>query len=275
MHNSESAKKVALVTGASAGIGKAIVRRLLADGWTVYGAARRVDQMADIQSEGAKIVAMDVTDDEAMKSAVDGILATEGRIDALVNNAGYGSHGAIESVPIDEARRQFEVNVFGLARLTQLVLPTMRGTKSGTIVNIGSIAGRIWMPFGGWYHATKYAVEALSDALRMEVRPFGVRVVLVQPGAIKTEWADIAVGNLKTRSEGTVYAKSAASFSKILPGNEMAVGPEIVANVVAKAIHSRHPRHRYATPFHAKMLIFMHWLLPTCVWERALRMAIK
>ncbi|MCA9489008.1 MAG: SDR family NAD(P)-dependent oxidoreductase, partial [Myxococcales bacterium] len=149
-----STNRVALVTGASAGIGKDIVRRLLKDGWTVYGAARRVDAMQDIASEGAKVLPLDVTDEASTKAAVEALLAAEGRIDALVNNAGYGSYGALEEVPLDEARRQFEVNVFGVMRLSQLVLPTMRKQRSGTIVNITSMGGRIWMPIGGWYHAT-------------------------------------------------------------------------------------------------------------------------
>lgn len=268
-------RKVALVTGASAGIGKSIVRRLIGEGWTVYGAARRVEQMADIQSEGAKILSMDVTDEASMVAGVDAILAAEGRIDALVNNAGYGSHGALEVVPIDEARRQFEVNVFGLARLVQLVLPTMRAAKSGTIVNIGSIAGRMWMPFGSWYHATKYSLEALSDALRVEVAPFGVRVVLVQPGAIRTEWGDIAVNNLVTRTTGTVYETPARNFSRILAGAGMAAGPEVIAKVVSRAVNSRCPRRRYAAPFHAKMLIFLSWLMPTCVWDFSMRRMLK
>ncbi len=275
MANEVSQKKVALVTGASAGIGKAIVRRLLNQGWTVYGAARRVEQMADIQALGAKIIAMDVTDEAAMVAGVEGILAAEGRIDALVNNAGYGSHGALEVVPIDEARRQFEVNVFGLARLVQLVLPTMRAAKSGTIVNIGSIAGRMWMPFGSWYHATKFSLEAISDALRVEVAPFGIRVVLVQPGAIATEWGDIAVDNLVTRTRGTVYETRARNFSKILSGAGMAAGPDVIAKVVSRAVTCRHPRRRYAAPFHAKMMIFMSWLFPTCIWEAAMKFVLK
>ncbi|HNZ03617.1 MAG TPA: oxidoreductase [Myxococcota bacterium] len=271
----ESTKKVALVTGASSGIGKAIVTRMLGQGWTVYGAARRVDQMSDIQAAGAHVIQMDVTDEGSMVAGVESILQAEGRIDALVNNAGYGSHGALEVVPIDEARRQFEVNVFGLARLVQLVLPTMRAAGSGTIVNIGSIAGRMWMPFGSWYHATKYSLEAMSDALRVEVRPFGIRVVLVQPGAIRTEWGDIAVNNLVTRTQGTVYEDRARRFSKMLSGAGIAVGPDVIARVVTRAVNSRCPRRRYAAPFHAKMMIFFSWLLPAGVWEFAMRMVLK
>lgn len=180
------ATRTALVTGASSGIGEDTARKLQALGYVVYGAARRTDRLQALATDGIRPLTMDVTDDASMTAGVDRILEETGRIDVLVNNAGYGSHGAIEDVPIDEARRQFEVNVFGLARLTQLVSPHMRAQGSGTIINISSIGGRLTTPLGGWYHATKYAVEALSDALRMELRPFGIDVVVVEPGAIRT-----------------------------------------------------------------------------------------
>jgi NAD(P)-dependent dehydrogenase (short-subunit alcohol dehydrogenase family) len=275
MVNPDLGKKVALVTGASAGIGKAIVRRLLADGWTVYGAARRVANMADIQAAGAKLLAMDVTDEAGMQAAVNGLLAAEGRIDALVNNAGYGSYGAIEDVPLAEARRQFEVNVFGVARLTQLVLPAMRKAHSGTIVNISSMGGRIWMPIGGWYHATKHALEVLSDALRVETRPFGINVVVVQPGAIQSEWAGIAADNLERTSRDSVYQDTIGPMARVLRNYGKAASPDVVARAVSRAVNSAHPRRRYATPADAKLLIFLHWLLPDSIFERVLSAALK
>src|SRR5574341_412936 len=226
-------KRVALVTGVSAGIGKAIVRRLLADGWTVYGGARRVERMEDIRSEGARIVRLDVTDEASMKSAVDALLAAEGRIDALVNDAGYGSYGALEDVPLDEARRQFEVNVFGLMRLTQLVLPSMRAARAGAIVNVSSMGGRLWMPIGGWYHATKHALEVLSDALRVETRPFGVRVVVVQPGAIESEWAGIAAGTLERTSRRSAYERLATPVMRALRNYGSAASPDVIAAAVS------------------------------------------
>ena len=262
-------KKVALVTGASSGIGKAIVRQLLGDGWVVYGAARRTDKMDDIAKEGAKTLSLDVTDETSMKRGIDALLAAEGRIDALVNNAGYGSYGALEEVPIEEARRQFDVNVFGVVRLTQLVLPAMRAAKSGTIVNIGSMGGRIWMPIGGWYHATKHAIEVLSDTLRLEVKPFGIRVVLVQPGSIASEWAGISADNLEKASVGTAYGALTTPTTKLLrraAGN--AAPPEVVARAVSRAVNSRSPARRYAVPFDAKMLIFLVRWLPQWMWER-------
>ena len=268
-------RPVALVTGASAGIGKAIVRRLLKDGWVVYGAARRVEKMSDIVDEGAFSLSMDVTDDGSMVAAVNEVLARHGRIDALVNNAGYGSYGAIEEVPIDEARRQMEVNVFGLARLCQLVLPTMREAGRGTIVNISSMGGRIWMPIGGWYHATKHAVEVLSDALRLETRPFGVRVVVVQPGAIQSEWADISADHLEAHSKDPGYRRWVAPMARLLRNYDRAADPSVVANAVSKAVNSDRPRRRYATPFDAKLFIFLRWLLPEGAWEKMIAMAVR
>ena len=208
--------KVALVTGASSGIGEATVLALLDTGYTVYGAARRVDRMAALVDAGAKVLAMDVTDDESMTAGVALVLAEAGRIDLLVNNAGFGSYGALEEVPLAEARYQFDVNVFGLARLTQLVLPGMRGQGSGRIVNISSIGGKIYEPLGGWYHATKFAVEGLSDSLRMELAPFGIQVVVVEPGAIRTEWGGIAADNLRKVSGDGPYAAQAAKVATVL-----------------------------------------------------------
>jgi NAD(P)-dependent dehydrogenase (short-subunit alcohol dehydrogenase family) len=268
-------KKVALVTGASAGIGKSIVRQLLQDGWIVYGAARRVDKMSDIQSEGAQVLSLDVTDDASMEAAVQHLLTAEGRLDALVNNAGYGSYGAIKDVPISEAKRQFEVNVFGLIKLTQLVLPTMRAARSGTIVNISSMGGRIWMPIGGWYHATKHALEVLSDTLRMETKPFGIKVVVIQPGAIESEWSGIAAETLQETSQGSVYIAQSQPMAKLLKHYDNAAKPEVVAKAVSQAVNSRNPKRRYATPTDAKLLIFLRWLLPDWAWELLISNAIK
>ncbi len=270
-----SRKKVALVTGASAGIGKSIVRQLLQDGWIVYGAARRVDKMADIQTAGAKVLSLDVTDEASMVAAIQQLLAAEGHIDALVNNAGYGSYGAIEDVPLAEAKRQFEVNVFGLMRLTQLVLPTMRSARAGTIVNISSMGGRIWMPIGGWYHATKHAIEVLSDALRMETKSFGIKVVVIQPGAIESEWSGIAAQTLQENSQGSAYSALVKPMAKILNHYSTAAKPEVVAKAVSQAVNSRHPKRRYATPLDAKLLIFLRWLLPDSAWESLINIVLK
>jgi NAD(P)-dependent dehydrogenase (short-subunit alcohol dehydrogenase family) len=270
-----SRKKVALVTGASAGIGKSIVRQLLHDGWIVYGAARRVDKMADIQMAGAKVLSLDVTDEASMVAAIQQLLAAEGHVDALVNNAGYGSYGALEDVPMAEAKRQFEVNVFGLIRLTQLVLPAMRSARSGTIVNISSMGGRIWMPIGGWYHATKHAIEVLSDALRLETKSFGIKVVVIQPGAIESEWSGIAAQTLQETSQGSAYSTLVKPMAKILNHYSTAAKPEVVAKAVSQAVNSRHPKRRYATPMDAKLLIFLRWLLPDWAWESLISSVFK
>ncbi|MEZ4316946.1 MAG: oxidoreductase [Myxococcota bacterium] len=269
-----SDKRVALVTGASAGIGKAIVRRLLKDGWTVYGAARRVDKMADIEAEGAKTVRLDVTDEASLQEGVKALLDAEGRIDVVVNNAGYGSYGALEEVPIDEAKRQFDVNVFGVIRLTQLVLPTMREQRSGTIVNITSMGGRIWMPIGGWYHATKHALEVLSDTLRVEVAPFGVKVVVVQPGAIQSEWSEIAADNLDKTAAGSKYGELIGPMSNTLRNYDSAAPPEVVADAVASAVGTSSPYRRYAVPFQSRAFIFLHRWMPDWLWERVIVRAL-
>jgi NAD(P)-dependent dehydrogenase (short-subunit alcohol dehydrogenase family) len=266
--------KVALVTGASAGIGKAIVRRLLKDGWTVYGGARRTDRMADIQAEGAQLLALDVTDGASMSAGVAALLQAHGRIDALVNNAGYGSYGTIEDVPIAEARRQFDVNVFGLARLSQLVLPAMRRAGAGTIVNISSMGGRGWTPVGGWYHASKHAVEVLSDAMRVETRPFGIRVVVVQPGRIESEWSATAARTLRDSAASSAYRDQIEPMAEMLEDYGGAASPEVVADAVARAVNSAKPKRRYATPADARVMILLHWLLPDAAWEWLMRTAL-
>ena len=195
-------KKVILLTGASSGIGYQTAESLAKEGHIVYGAARRTEKMETLKQFGVKPIYLDVTDEESIKSAIDTIIGNEGHIDVLINNAGYGSYGAIEDVEISEAKMQFEVNLFGLARLVQLVLPHMRKQKSGRIINISSMGGRLTSYFGGWYHATKYALEAFSDALRMEVADFGIDVSLIEPGGIKTEWGIIAADKLANSAKG-------------------------------------------------------------------------
>jgi NAD(P)-dependent dehydrogenase (short-subunit alcohol dehydrogenase family) len=256
--------KTALVTGASSGIGKSTVELLLSAGATVYAAARRVEKMNDLKKLGAHLVKMDVTDEVSMVSAINSIGEKEGSIDILVNNAGYGSYGAIEDVPVDEARRQFEVNIFGLARLTQLVLPQMRQNHYGKIVNISSMGGKIYTPFGGWYHATKHALEGFSDCLRLETEPFGIDVVVVEPGGIATEWGGIAAENLKKTSGSGAYAEAA---NKVADGmaemysTDQLSDPAVIANVILKAVTARKPKTRYAAGYMAKPVMFMrHWL---------------
>lgn len=268
-------KRVALVTGASSGIGEAIARRLLAGGWTVYAGARRVDRMSTLAREGARLLALDVTDDASMVAAVEAILADTGRIDALVNNAGYGSYGAMEDVPLAEGRRQFEVNVFGLARLMQLVAPHMRQQRSGRILNVASMGGKIHEPMGSWYHATKFAVEGMSDCVRMELEPFGVDVVVIEPGAIQSEWNAIARESLLRTSGSTAYAEQARISAGLLAGadKDTASPPTVVADSVWQAVTARKPKTRYLMGGGAKLLVGLRWLLSDRAFDRVMKMA--
>ncbi|AWI31606.1 oxidoreductase [Streptomyces tirandamycinicus] len=262
--------KVALVTGASSGIGEAAALELHARGFTVYGAARRVERMSGLAERGVRTIAMDVTDEDSMRAGVDRIVAETGRIDVLVNNAGYGSYGPVEEVALEEARHQFEVNVFGAARLTQLVLPHMRSRRHGRIINITSMGGKIHTPLGAWYHGTKFALEGFSDSLRMEVRPFGVDVVIVEPGAIRTEWSSIAAGKLRKLGEDSAYAGQIASMAGTLESDSNArrsSSPSVVARAIGRAATSRRPRTRYAVGMGAKPLIMVRRILPDRAYD--------
>ncbi|MBK3576380.1 oxidoreductase [Streptomyces sp. MBT65] len=260
-------KKVALVTGASSGIGEAAARQLQQAGFIVYGTARRTDRMSDLAASGVRTLTLDVTSETSAADAVAEIIAAEGRIDVLVNNAGYGSYGALEDVPMEEARAQIEVNVFGLARLTQLVLPHMRARRSGTIVNISSMGGRFATPMGAWYHASKYAVEGLSDALRLELKRFGIDVVVIEPGSIRTAWGAIAADKLRTTSAHGPYAEQADAMAASLerssrPGSRMTSPATVIGKAVTTAATARRPRTRYRVGFGARPLILLSRLLP-------------
>ena len=273
MTTTRTITRTALVTGASSGIGEETARRLQELGYTVYGAARRTDRL----EEGVRPLAMDFTDDASMTAGIARIIEETGRIDVLINNAGYGSYGAIEDVPIDEARRQFEVNLFGLGRLVQLVTPHMRGQKSGTIINISSMGGRLTTPLGGWYHATKYAVEALSDALRMELKPFGIDVVLVEPGGIRTEWAGIAADHLEETAEGSAYSDQIRAVAGSMRNESVQrrqSPPSVIANAVERIVTARRPRTRYAVGFMAKPLITARRVLPDRAFDRVISAAL-
>ena len=263
--------KTAFVTGASAGIGEATARALLAAGYRVFAGARRLDRMAGLAAAGATLLKLDLTDDASIVAAIEAIKREAGRIDVVVNNAGYGSYGALEDVPLTEGRRQFEVNVFGLARLCQLALPMMRAQKSGRIVNVTSIGGKIWEPLGAWYHATKFAVEGLSDCLRVEVAPFGVDVIVIQPGAIRTEWAGIAREGLLQMSGTSAYAELAKRHARMLATadtSRLASPPEVVARTIVRAVSARRPRTRYATGGGARTILFLRKILPDRMFDR-------
>ena len=267
-------QKIILLTGASSGIGYATADALAKQGHKVYAAARRVERMEPLRSLGVELLHMDVTDDESMQLGVQSIIEKEKHIDVLINNAGYGYFGPIETVPMDDARNQLEVNIFGLARLCQLVLPSMREQGNGRIINIASVAGKTVMLYGGWYHVSKYSVEALSDALRMEVKPFGIDVVLIEPGAIKTNWGIIAADHLAETSKDTAYASSGAKMSENMRDiylSNMPSDPSVVRKAICKAVNSRHPRTRYRIGRMAKAMVFFHHLLPTRWWDAMMR----
>ncbi|MDN4165899.1 oxidoreductase [Cytophagales bacterium LB-30] len=269
-------KKVAIITGASSGMGKSTAFELQTKGYKVYGMARRTDKMNDLKAKGMEVVSLDLTNDASIVNAVNTVLEKEGRIDVLVNNAGYGSYGSVEEVSIEEAKRQFEVNIFGLARITQLVLPTMRKQKSGRIVNISSMGGKIYTPFGAWYHATKFALEGWSDCLRIEVKPFGIDVAIVEPGGIQTEWGDIAMDNLEKVSGKGPYASMVKKVVDISGKNKNNLTPvEVLGKEIAKAATEKNPRTRYLKGYLAKPLVTLRKWLGDRTFDKMLMSQLK
>jgi NAD(P)-dependent dehydrogenase (short-subunit alcohol dehydrogenase family) len=231
--------------------------------------------MKSLADAGARLLALDVTDDGSMTAAVKTVMQETGRIDVLINNAGYGSYGALEDVPPEEARRQFDVNIFGLARLTQLVLPAMRAQRSGRIVNISSIGGKFGEPFGCWYHATKFAVEGLSDSLRMELHPFGIDVVVIQPGATHSEWGKIAHDGLIKYSGDGPYREAATAHAQMMElahKGSIPAPPGVAAKTIVQAVQSRKPKTRYATGGLARTMLFMRRVLSDRAFDAMFRM---
>jgi NAD(P)-dependent dehydrogenase (short-subunit alcohol dehydrogenase family) len=277
-HHPKSMSKVIIITGASSGIGKATALRLIQDGHTVYGAARRVDQMQDLVELGGKALELDVTNEAQIVQVVKQIINEQGRIDVLFNNAGYAVYGAIEDVPVETARRQFEVNLFGLARMTQEVLPHMRAQNSGMIINTSSMGGKMFTPLGAWYHASKHALEGWSDCLRIELKQFGIKVVILEPGIIKTEFSDVMQDGLKQVSAGGAYEKLAEELIFSTKQNyESGSGsdPSVVAKVVSKAVNSSKPKRRYAAGQYAKLMMGIRKWLGDGVFERVLQSMVK
>ncbi|RLL65515.1 oxidoreductase [Ochrobactrum soli] len=267
-------KKTALVTGASSGMGKSIAKRLINDGYQVYVSARSVDKMADLADLGAQPLRIDVSKDEEIVAGVETILAQTGGVDVLVNNAGFGLYGPVEEIPLDEARYQFEVNMFGAARLTQLLLPAMREKKAGTIVNITSMGGKIYTVLGAWYHATKHALEGWSDSLRLEVEPFGIRVVIIEPGLIETGFGDAGQQGIAERSKNGPYEKIANGVVKSMQssyGHNRGTNPDVIAETVSKAIASSRPKTRYLVGAYAKPMIWIRKWLGDRIFDRMIK----
>ncbi|HEX9624297.1 MAG TPA: oxidoreductase [Streptosporangiaceae bacterium] len=267
-----------LITGCSTGIGRAIAGQLVRAGYTVYASARRPGTLAGLAESGAVTLALDVTDEESMTAAVRTVEKEHGQVGTLINNAGYGAYGPVEEVSIAEARREFETNVFGLGRMCQLVLPGMRAAGRGRIINISSMGGRVTFPAGGWYHASKYAVEALSDALRVEVASFGIRVVLVEPGLIRTEFGSVASSGLTGAGSEGPYAGIRSAADSVTEQNyrsRLAVGPDAVAKVVQRAIEVPHPQARYLVTPAAKVLVHTRRLAGDRVWDAVVRRSFR
>ena len=276
-----SVSKAVLITGCSSGIGRATAERLSGVGWKVYATARNVESISSLKDLGCELLPLDVTDEGSMRAAVEEVERREGAVGVLVNNAGYSQSGAVEAVPMEKVRRQFETNFFGLVRMCQLVLSGMRRQGWGRIVNVSSMGGKLTFPGGGYYHATKHAVEAVSDALRFEVKGFGVGVSVIEPGLIRTGFARTTVGSMEDPEEGdsdSPYAGFEAAVARTTAENyergpflRLGAGPEAVAASIEEAISARNPRSRYAVTPSAHLFLWLRHLLPDRAWDAVLR----
>jgi len=265
--------RIALVTGASSGIGAATAEKLAQSGFTVYGAARRTERIEALP--GVTAIGLDITNEEQIQAAVDRIISQEGRIDVLVNNAGYGQFGTVEETSIETARNQFEVNLFGLARLTQLVIPQMRAQGQGTIVNISSMGGRIYTPLGAWYHATKHALEGWSDCLRIELRSMGINVVIIEPGSIATEFTEVVMDNFA--GEAGPYDDYAQKVARVMNDpkfQKKSSPPSLIADTVLCAVNAKKPKPRYAAGYLAKPMMRLRRFGGDGLYDRALSQII-
>jgi short-subunit dehydrogenase len=271
-------KKVVLITGASSGMGKETALQLIKEGHVVYGAARRESNMQDLVEAGGHAVKLDITDEKQVKDVVEKVISEQGKIDVLVNNAGYAIYGAVEDITIDEARRQFEVNLFGLAAITKSVLPSMRKQKSGAVINISSMGGKMYTPLGAWYHATKHALEGWSDSLRLELKEYGINVVVIEPGIIKTEFDKVMYEPMLERSGNGAYAnltKAVAEGTVKTYKNGSSSPPSVVAKIISRAISSKKPKTRYVVGKMAKPMIWIRKNLGDRVFDALLMSQVK
>jgi NAD(P)-dependent dehydrogenase (short-subunit alcohol dehydrogenase family) len=280
--NEDGVSRAVLITGCSSGIGRATAERLASQGWPVYATARKVDSIRDLEAAGCTLLPLDVTSEPSMREAVATVEAAQGAVGVLVNNAGFGLQGAAEEADIDEVRRQFETNVFGLARLTQLALPGMRRQRWGKVVNVSSMGGRITFPGGAFYHATKHAVEAFSDVLRFEVRPFGIDVVIIEPGIVRTRFDETALDTIP-EGQGTdeepagPYDEFNTNLAVTVQGayrgrmSRFSVGPERVARTIERAISAKHSRTRYVVPAAVRPMLLLRGMVPGRVWDAVVR----
>jgi short-subunit dehydrogenase len=263
--------KVIIVTGASSGMGKQTATTLIEQGHSVYGLARRVEKMQELVKKGGQALEVDVTKPTEIKQAIDYIVQKEGRVDILINNAGYAVYGAVEDVSLDDAKRQFEVNLFGLAEITKQVLPFMRKQKSGKIINISSMGGKMYTPLGAWYHASKHALEGWSDCLRLELKQFGIDVVIIEPGIISTEFSEVMSDPMVERAKGGPYREITQNLAKATAKNyskENSSPASIVSELIAKIVMSTNPKTRYAVGKFAKPMIFIRKFFGDMIFDK-------
>ena len=271
--------KTALVTGASSGIGKSTAKRLLSDGLKVYVAARRMEKMQDLVELGAIAIQFDITKQDEIDELWKEIETQDGGIDVLVNNAGYAIYGAVEDTSIEDAKRQFEVNIFGLAYLTKKVIPQMRKKGAGKIINISSAGGKLYTPLGAWYHATKHALEGWSDCLRLELKQFGIKVVIIEPGIIKTEFSDVLHNPFLKRSGSGYYKKMTEAMARLTAKqydeNGRGSSPDVIANVISKAVRKKNPRTRYIKGSMGRLGIYSRRIIPDWLFDKILLSQVK
>ena len=271
--------KVIVITGASSGIGKATAFEFLQKGFKVYACARRVEHMTDIVEFGASIHPVDITKPEQVEDFIQTVIKEEGKIDVLINNAGFGLYGAVEDITLDQARNQYEVNIFGLAHITKCVLPYMREQKSGRIINISSVGGKVYTPLGAWYHSTKHALEGWSDCLRLELKQFGIKVVLIEPGVIQTGFGDVMADSIKNTSGSGNYQKMAESMIALADDNYNSNGkssnPTVVGKAIFKAATASNPKTRYAVGYMAKLALFGRRFLGDKLFDKVLLSQLK